>query len=65
MKNTEKEAYDSVMAALLNSECHPRAAVTKALEAVTRFALAEGGLSRAELAGVAGGVVWSTPAEET
>ena len=62
MTHTEKETYDAVMAALLNSECATdRAVVTKALEAITRFALTEGRLSRVDFAGVVGEVVLATP----
>jgi hypothetical protein len=63
MTQQEKETYDAVMAALLNSECDPSHAVHVALEAVTRFALGEG-IPRAILAHRAHGIVWATSEPE-
>ncbi len=41
MTRFEKEVYDMVQAALLNSQCSPRDAVRVALEAVAGFAANE------------------------
>lgn len=38
MAHLETAAYEAVQAALLNSECHPRAAVQAALRAIAEFA---------------------------
>jgi hypothetical protein len=38
MSHLETDAYEAVQAALLNSECHPRAAVQEALKALIEFA---------------------------
>lgn len=42
MSHLETEVHQTVQAALLNSECHPRAAVQMALKAVAEFAEVEG-----------------------
>jgi hypothetical protein len=40
----EKEVFEAVQAALLNSQCSPEMAVKVALQAVAQFATSEGGL---------------------
>lgn len=41
MSHLERAAYEGVQAALLESECHPRAAVQNALQAVAEFSFGE------------------------
>lgn len=49
MSHFEKAVYDAVQAALLDSECHPRAAVQVALRAVAEFADREDVLDTSKL----------------